>query len=116
MSFVKVLFNFIDAHRVLFAAVFSDKHSMSFDTTLINVITDFCSLKLSQVLEGVPEYKAQLFSNFYSGSIIGVVKWYVKNYDVCPLEDVYAFFERRIDEICDAYIKYYLDDMRDKLI
>ena len=116
MSFVKVLFNFIDAHRVLFAAVFSDKHSMSFDSTLINVITDFCSLKLSQVLEGVPEYKAQLFSNFYSGSIIGVVKWYVKNYDVCPLEDVYAFFERRIDEICDAYIKYYLDDMRDKLI
>lgn len=116
MSFVKVLFNFIDTNRVLFAAVFSDRHSLSFDTTLINVITDFCALKLKQVLEGVPDYKAQIFSNFYAGSVIGVVKWYVKNYEVCPLEDVYAFFERRIDEICDAYIKYYLDDLRDKLI
>lgn len=116
MSFVKVLFTFIDENRVLFSAVFSDKHSMSFDTTLINVITDFCALKLSQVLEGIPKYKSQIFSNFYSGSIVGVIKWYVKNYDVCPLEDVYVFFERRIDEICDAYIKYYLDDMKDKLI
>lgn len=116
MSFVKVLFNFIDKNKVLFAAVFSDRHSLSFDTTLINVITEFCACKLQQVLEGIPEYKSQLFSNFYSGSIIGVIKWYVKNYDVCPLEDIYAFFERRIDEICDAYIKYYLDDMKDKLI
>lgn len=116
MSFVKVLFTFIDSNRLLFAAVFSDRHSLSFDTTLINVITDFCALKLSQVLEGIPEYKSQLFSNFYSGSIIGVVKWYVKNYDICPLEDVYAFFGRRIDEICDAYIKYYLDDTKDMLI
>lgn len=116
MSFVKVLFTFIDANRILFSAVFSDKHSLSFDTTLTKVITDFCALKLTQVLEGVPEYRAQLFSNFYSGSIIGVIKWYVKNYEICPLEDVYAFFERRIDEICDAYIKYYLDDMKDKLI
>lgn len=116
MSFVKVLFTFIDSNRVLFSAVFSDKHSLSFDTTLINVITDFCALKLKQVLEGVPEHKAQLFSNFYSGSVVGVVKWYVKNYEICPLSDVYTFFERRIDEICDAYIKYYLDDMKDKLI
>lgn len=116
MSFVKVLFTFIDNNKLLFAAVFSDKHSLSFDTTLINVITDFCALKLSQVLDGIPNYKSQLFSNFYSGSVIGVIKWYVKNYDKCPLEDVYAFFERRIDEICDAYIKYYLDDMKDKLI
>lgn len=116
MSFVKVLFTFIDKNKILFAAVFSDRHSLSFDTTLINVITEFCSIKLQQVLEGVPEYKSQIFSNFYSGSVIGVVKWYVKNYEICPLEDIYAFFERRIDEICDAYIKYYLDDLKDKLI
>ncbi len=116
MSFVKVLFTFIDQNKILFAAVFSDRHSLSFDTTLINVITDFCSLKLTQVLEGIPEYKAQIFSNFYSGSVMGVVKWYVKNYDRCPLDDIYAFFERRIDEICDAYIKYYLDDLKEKLI
>lgn len=116
MSFVKVLFTFIDKHKILFAAVFSDKHSLSFDTTLINVITEFCAVKLQQVLAGVPDYKSQLFSNFYSGSVMGVIKWYVKNYSICPLEDVYAFFERRVDEICDAYIKYYLNDMRDKLI
>lgn len=116
MSFVKVLFTFIDHNKVLFSAVFSDNHSLSFDTALINIITDFCALKLMQVLEGVPDYKAQLFSNFYSGSVIGVIKWYVKNYDICPLEDVYAFFERRIDEICDAYIKYYLTDSKDMLI
>lgn len=116
MSFVKTLFSFIDKNKVLFAAVFSDRHSLSFDTTLINVITDFCAIKLQQVLEGVPDYKSQIFSNFYSGSIVGVVKWYVKNYEVCPLEDIYSFFERRVDEICDAYIKYYLDDMKDKLI
>lgn len=116
MSFVKVLFTFIDKNRVLFSAIFSDKHSLSFDTTLIDVINDFVALKLSEVLVGLPEYKAQIFANFYSGSVIGVVKWYVKNYTICPLDDVYAFFERRIDEICDAYIKYYLDDNRDKLI
>ena len=116
MSFVKVLFSFIDENKVLFAAVFSDKHSLSFDTTLINVITDFCALKLKQVLANVPDHKSQLFSHFYSGSVVGVIKWYVKNYDICPLEDVYVFFERRVDEICDAYIKYYLDDMKDKLI
>ena len=115
-SFVKTLFSFIDENKVLFAAVFSDKHSLSFDTTLVNVITEFCSVKLQQVLEGVPEHKSQIFSNFYSGSVVGVIKWYVKNYDICPLEDIYTFFERRIDEICDAYIKYYLNDMKDKLI
>ncbi len=116
MSFVKVLFTFIDSNKVLFAAVFSDKHSLSFDTALINVITDFCALKLTQVLDGIPDYKAHLFSHFYAGSVIGVIKWYVKNYETCPLSAVYAFFERRIDEICDAYIKYYLDDTKDKLI
>ena len=82
MSFIKVLFTFVDKNKVLFAAVFSDRHSLSFDTTLINVITDFCALKLTQVLEGVPDYKSQLFSNFYSGSVVGVIKWYVKNYDI----------------------------------
>lgn len=116
MSFVKVLFTFIDQNKVLFSAVFSDKHSLSFDTTLVDVITDFCALKLMQVLKGIPDYKAQIFSHFYSGSVIGVIKWYVKNYEICPIEDLYAFFGRRIDEICDAYIRYYLTDSKEKLI
>ena len=109
-------FTFIDQNKVLFSAVFSDKHSLSFDTTLVDVITDFCALKLMQVLEGIPDYKAQIFSHFYSGSVIGVIKWYVKNYEICPIEDLYAFFGRRIDEICDAYIRYYLTDSKEKLI
>ncbi len=116
MSFVKVLFTFIEANKLLFAAIFSDKHSLSFDTTLVEVITEFCASKLQLVLEGVPKHKAQLFSNFYAGSIMGVVKWYVKNYETCQLEDVYSFFEHRVDEICEAYIKYYLDGNKDKLI
>lgn len=116
MSFVKVLFSFIDQNKVLFSTVFSDKQSLSFDTTLTNVITEFCAIKLKQVLVDVPDHKAQLFSNFYSGSVIGVIKWYIKNYDICPLEDIYGFMGRRIDEICDAYIKYYLTDSKDKLI
>ena len=116
MSFVKVLFTFIDENKVLFSAVFSENHSLSFDTALVSVITEFCSAKLKHVLAELPSHKAEIFSNFYAGSVIGVIKWYVRNYEICPLEDIYAFFERRVDEIVDAYIKYYINDNKERLI
>lgn len=105
-SFIKIVFSFIHKYRFVFEAVFSGKQSLQLNLYLSEMITSFCIDKIEQVLQGTPRYKIELLSNFYSGSVIGVAKWYVTHYTECPIEDVYTFFDHRIDEVCDYYERY----------
>lgn len=105
-SFIKVIFEFIHEYRYVFQAVFSDKQSLSFNTYLNKIITSFCVDKIGKVLSDTPAYKVEILSNFYSGSVIGVARWYITHHDECPLEDIYTFFEHRISEISDYYKRY----------
>lgn len=105
-SFIRVIFEFIHEYRFVFEAVFSGKQSLSLNTYLADIVTCFCVDKIEKVLVNTPPHKIQILSNFYSGSVIGVAKWYVTHYNECPLEDIYEFFEHRINEISDYYQKY----------
>lgn len=105
-SFINVIFEFIHEYRFVFEAVFSGRQSLQLNNYLTDIITSFCIDKIEKVLVGTPAHKIHLLSNFYSGSVIGVAKWYVTHHQECPLEDVYAFFEHRIDEVCEYYRRY----------
>lgn len=102
-EFVKVIFNFIDKYHYIFKSVFSSKQSITFNAQLDEMITSFCIDKMQFVLANLPEHKVQMLANFYAGAVIGVAKWYVSNYEKCPIEDVYTFFEHRINEISMYY-------------
>lgn len=110
-SFIKIIFEFIHKYRFVFKAVFTGRQSLMFNKYLTDIVTSFCIDKIEKVLVGTPSYKIELLSNFYSGAVIGVAKWYVTHYEECPLDDVYTFFEHRILEICDYYEKFYMNDI-----
>ena len=102
-EFVKVIFNFIDKYRYVFRSVFSSKQSITFNAQLDTMITNFCVDKMQSVLKNVPSYKVHMLANFYSGAVIGVAKWYVNCDEEFPIEDIYCFFEHRIQEISIYY-------------
>ncbi len=108
-SFIRVIFEFIHEYKYVFKAVFSDKQSIAFNTTLNEIITSFCVDKIGKILRDTPVYKVEILSNFYSGAVIGVAKWYITNPVDCPLEDVYTFFDHRISEISDYYRRYIIN-------
>ena len=74
------------------------------------MITAFCLDKFSSVLKDTPTYKLEILSNFYSGAVIGVIKWYVTQNSEGTLDDIYTFFEHRIDEISMYYRTHMLTD------
>lgn len=102
-EFIKVIFNFIHEYRYVFKSVFSSKQSITFNAQLDTMISSFCVDKMQSVLANVPSYKVQMLANFYSGAVIGVAKWYVNCEEECPIEDIYSFFEHRIQEISTYY-------------
>ncbi len=116
MEFIKVIFEFIHEYRYVFCAVFSGRQSAAFNSYLTQIITSFCSDKFKGVLVDAPDYRIQILSNFYSGSVIGVAKWYVTHFEECPLEDIYDFFSHRVDEIGDYYEKHFVNDTMNEIV
>lgn len=109
-SFIEVIFKFVYKYRHIITAIFTNKQSITLNTHLTSVIAEFCSEKFSLVLKDAPKHKIQMLSNFYTGSVIGVIKWYVAHSDECPLEDIYTFFSHRIDEICNYYENHLMNE------
>ena len=107
--FVKMIFEYINKYKYIFTAVFSSNQSIVFNHQLEKMVTSFCLEKFSSVLKGIPEYKLELLSNFYSGAVLEALKWYVTQESECSLEDIYVFFEHRIDEISLYYRNHYMD-------
>lgn len=107
--FVKMIFEYINKYKYIFTAVFSSNQSIVFNHQLEKMVTSFCLEKFSSVLKGIPEYKLELLSNFYSGAVLGALKWYVTQESECSLDDIYVFFEHRIDEISLYYRNHYMD-------
>ncbi len=107
-EFVRVIFEYISKHKYIFSAVFSSNQSIVFNHQLEKMVTSFCLEKFSSVLKGIPVYKLELLSNFYSGAVLGALKWYVTQESECTLNDIYVFFEHRIDEISQYYRNHYM--------
>lgn len=101
--FIETVFEYINKYRYIFSAVFSGNQSASFNYHLHSMITMFCFDKFSTVIKDIPSYKIELLSEFYAGAVLGVVKWYVTRGDECTLDDIYTFFDHRIDEIILYY-------------
>ncbi len=108
--FIKVVFQYIDKYKYIFSAVFSSNQSIVFNYHLEEMITAFCFDKFKFVLSNVPEHKLEVLSHFYSGAVLGVVKWYVSQNGECTLDDIYSFFEHRIDEITLFYQNHLMDN------
>lgn len=106
--FVRVIFEYISKHKYIFSAVFSSNQSIVFNHQLEKMVTSFCLEKFSSVLKEIPEFKLELLSNFYSGAVLGALKWYVTQESDCTLDDIYVFFEHRIDEISLYYRNHYM--------
>ncbi len=108
-AFIETIFEYINKYKYIFYTVFSGNQSSTFNYHLQSMITDFCFEKFSTVLIRSPEYKVRLLSEFYSGAVLGVVKWYVTQDSECTLDDIYTFFEHRIDEIIVYYREHLMD-------
>ena len=109
-GFIKDVFGYINKYRKIFSTVFSSNQSASFNYHLEAMITSFCFDKFRLVLQDIPEHKIELLANFYSGAVLGVIKWFVRQEENCALEDVYTFFEHRIDEISLYYRNHLMDN------
>ena len=108
--FIESVFEYINKYKFIFSAVFSSNQSSSFNYHLHSMITMFCFDKFSAVLKDIPAYKIELLSEFYAGAVLGVVKWFVIQDGDCTLDDIYTFFEHRIDEIILYYRTHMIKD------
>lgn len=99
---VEELFRFVDKNMVLLSVVCSEKYHMTLGSSFLNALSSFCNEKLISVLPTTSQ-KAEIFSNFYSSALIGVIRWYVVNADDCSKDDIFYFLEHRIDELVGFY-------------
>ena len=102
MNCIKEVLDFIDKNKTIIAAAFSDGHSSSFKNSFYDAVAQFCMDKFTGILKQ-DEEKMLLFSNFYAGAFVGIVKWYVKTDSEDAADLVYNFCQRRIDEIVGYY-------------
>lgn len=102
MNCIKEVLSFIDKNKTIIAAAFSDGHTSSFKNSFYDAVVQFCMDKFTDILKQ-DEEKMLLFSNFYAGAFVGVVKWYVSTDSENAADSVYNFCKRRIDEIVGYY-------------
>lgn len=107
MSFIKITFEFVCSKKALFSVLLSKKYSVTLGSSFTNAVFNYCLEKIKIILPGVDENRSELFAAFYSNAFIGVVTHYAKNANKYPLEEIYSFFENRVDELCETYIKQF---------
>ena len=109
-EFIREVFGYIHKYRRIFSTVFSSNQSASFNYHLETMISSFFFDKFRTVLSGIPEHKIELLANFYAGAVLGVIKWFVRQENEHAINDVYTFFEHRIDEISLYYRNHLMDN------
>ena len=102
MNCIKEVLAFLDKNKKIVIAAVSNNHTSSFMNSFYDAVVQFCMEKFTDILKQ-DEDKMLLFSNFYAGAFVGIIKWYVKCGKDNSAEDVYSFCERRIDEIVGYY-------------
>lgn len=105
LHFVECLLMFVDENRVLFTATCGNNYSFTFNSSFAAAINKYCYEKLNSVLTA-PSHRIMLTSEFYSGAIVGVIKWYIFSANKDLLKDTMEFIEHRVDELCSFYEKY----------
>lgn len=109
MSFIRITFEYVCSKQALFSVILSNKYSASLGASFTNAVYNYCLKKIKVILPEADEKRAELFSAFYSNAFIGVVTHYAKNADDYPLEEIYDFLENRVDELCETYIKQFIN-------
>lgn len=110
MYFIKKTFEYVQKNRLIFSIICSEKHSISLGMSFIAAVEAYCFSKISLVLPKASKESLEIFSSFYSNAFIGVIKWYVLYDGDYPLEEIYEFLERRVDELCSYYEKTYFNE------
>ena len=110
MYFIKKTFEYVQKNRLIFSIICSEKHSISLGRSFISAVEAYCFSKISLVLPKASKESLEIFSSFYSNAFIGVIKWYVLHDRDYPLEKIYDFLERRVDELCSYYEKAYFNE------
>ncbi len=105
MYFIRIIFEYVKKHKMIFEVVCSEKHSLSLGSSFISAIESYCFSNIQKVLPNNTKESLEIFSAFYANAFIGVVKWYAHSDGNYPLELLYDFFERRVDELCGYYEK-----------
>ena len=109
MYFIRATFEFVCSKKAIFSIMLSKKFSVTLGASFTAAVYNYCLEKIDVILPGTSRERAELFAAFYSNAFIGVVTHYAKNADRYPLEEVYDFFENRVDELCSSYVKQYLN-------
>ena len=109
MYFIRTTFEFVCSKKAIFALILTNKYTMSLGASFTAAVHNYCLEKIKIILPGTSKERAELFASFYSNAFIGVVTHYVTSPDDYPLEEVYAFLENRVNELCDSYEKQYLN-------
>ena len=102
MNCIKEVLIFLDKNKEIVVAAVNNNHTSAFINAFYDAVVQFCMEKFTGILKQDTD-KMLLFSNFYAGAFVGIIKWYVKCGKDNAAEDVYQFCERRIDEIVGYY-------------
>ena len=109
MYFIRTTFEFASKKKTIFSIILTKKYSISLGASFTNAVHNYCLDKISEIIPSAPKARAELFAAFYSNAFIGVVTHYVTSPEEIPLEEVYAFLENRVNELCASYEKQYLN-------
>ncbi len=108
MYFIKAIFEYVKNNKLMFSIAFSMAHFTTVSNSFAAAVESFCFEKIKIVLPEETDESLEIFSRFYSHAFMSVIRWYAENESEYPLEKIYSFFERRVDELCSVYeAKYY---------
>ncbi len=105
MYFIRIIFEYIQKNKLVFEVIFSEKHSLSLGSTFVSAVELYIISNIKMVLSDATDESLEVFASFYANAFIGVVKWYSTSKKDYPLELIFDFLERRVNELCGYYEK-----------
>lgn len=90
---------FINDNRCVFTAFTDTDVSASFVTTVVDVFSNFIADKISTYCSEKGS-KVDMLSHYYANAVVGLYSWWFSNENACTLEELKAFYDHKVDEMC----------------
>lgn len=102
---IEQVFDFVEENILIIKGATSDKYSSSLNNTLVDGISNF----INELVTGKKDIsqklgiQTQMLASYYAGAIVGLIKWWVMNKELCSKAEMLDFAKIKINDLCNYF-------------
>lgn len=102
---IEQVFDFVEENYLIIKGASSDKYSSSLNNTLVDAISDFINelVNCKEDISSKLGIQTQMLSSYYAGAIVGLIKWWVMNKELCTKTEMLDFAKVKINDLCNYF-------------